>query len=303
MFDRRGAVLAALSAVFAGRSASASVRASGAANDRPRPVASFAAIEAAAGGRLGVSVIDTAAGRSFGWRAEERFAHCSSFKLSLAALVLQGARRGAWALDERLRWKAADLLPNSPVTGDHVADGLVMRELARAAVIASDNTATNVLLRRIGGPPAVTAFWRRLGDSESRLDRNEPELNVVLPGSESDTTTPAAMAATVARLVVGNALDPRDRALLTQWMAEVRTGTRRLRAGFPAGWICGDKTGTSLHPRSTTYVDLAYAGPAGRRPLIVAAYFVPKRPTSAIDERAEAVLADIARICAETIAG
>jgi len=289
--DRRRALALAAAAMVAGCTASRGQSPALAARD-------FAGIEKRANGRLGAAIIDTATGASAGWRQNERFAHCSSFKLSLAAMVLRGARMGAWPLDERLRC----LLFNSPVTAAHVDGGLSLAELARATLVTSDNAAANLLLRRLGGPQAVTAFWRETGDAVSRLDHYEPELNRVPPGSEADTTTPAAMAATVARLVAGDILDPRDRAILLDWMAEVATGSRRLRAGFPQGWRSGDKTGTGLDPRSTTYVDLAYGGPLGRPPLIVAAYFVPGILAEGIDPAAEAVLAEVGRLAARSIA-
>jgi beta-lactamase class A len=258
----------------------------------------LAALERRVGGRLGVCAIDTASGRTIGWRADERFAHCSSFKLSLAALVLHGIQENQWAADHRLTWTEADLLGNSPVTAAHVATGLTVTELARAALVTSDNAATNVLLNWLGGPPVLNRFWAMLNDRTSRLDRFEPELNVVLPGSVLDTTTPSAMAATVAKLVTGDVLQAPARATLVAWMADVQTGVRRLRAGFPAGWAAGDKTGTGTHPQATTYVDLAYAGPPGRAPLIVAAYFVPPVASGSVDPAIEAVLAEVGAIVA-----
>ena len=68
-----------------------------------------------------------------------------------------------------------------------------MEELARAAVVVSDNTAANLLLARLGGPPGLTQFVRSLGDATTRLDRNEPDLNVNDPGDDRDTTSPRAM--------------------------------------------------------------------------------------------------------------
>ncbi|OYW44780.1 MAG: hypothetical protein B7Z08_08120 [Sphingomonadales bacterium 32-68-7] len=271
------------------------------------PEAALAALEARSGGRLGACIIDTATGRTAGWRSSERFAHCSSFKLSLAALVLQGAQAGRWQLDHRLHWTQGDLMGNSPVTSAHVAEGLTAAELARATLVTSDNAAANVLLRWLGGPQAMTAFWAAIGDTTSRLDRLEPDLNVVPPGSVLDTTTPAAMAATVARLVTGDVLDEAGRAMLMSWMVEVQTGTRRLRAGFPAGWVAGDKTGTGLHPQSTIYVDLAFGGPAplkgsARAPLVVAAYFVPPIGGGELNPAFEGVLAEVGAITAATIA-
>jgi beta-lactamase class A len=67
-------------------------------------------------------------------------------------------------------------------------------EMCKAAVERSDNTCANTLLARFGGPAALTAYWRSLGDTVSRLEHNEPELNRTPPGGKQDTTTPAAMA-------------------------------------------------------------------------------------------------------------
>lgn len=271
------------------------------AREIPRLAAELAALERQVGGRLGVGFLDVGTGRVQGWRLDERFAHCSSFKLSLAALVLHGAERGRWSLSERLHWTRADLLPASPVTTPATDSGMTMEQLARAALVTSDNTAANTLLRRTGGPAALTAFWAAMGDRVSRLDRYEPELNRVPRGSLLDNTTPRAMARTVAGLVTGNVLGPAARTRLTGWMAEVETGKRRLRAGFPATWISGDKTGTGVNPVSTTYVDLAYTRPPGRSPLIVTAYFEPAHPKDEIDPAEEAVLARVGEICARFV--
>jgi len=259
----------------------------------------LARLERQAGGRLGACLIDGGNGSVRGWRMYERFAHCSSFKLSLAAMVLQGAEQGRWSLGETLRWTQQDLLEASPVTTPATSTGLTMQELARAALVTSDNTAANTLLRRTGGPAAMTAFWRAMGDRVSRLDRYEPELNRVPRGSPLDTGTPRAMARTVGRLVSGNVLKVKGRDLLVNWMIAVETGKRRLRAGFPADWIAGDKTGTGYNPVSTTYVDLAFARPPGRAPLFIAAYFEPSQRLDRVDPAAEAVLARVGELCAE----
>lgn len=258
-------------------------------------------IEEQAGGRLGAFVLDPASGRSFGWRQDERFAHCSSFKMSLAALLLAEADRGAVDPREVLRWSRADLISNSPVTSKHVDEGLSMRELARATLVTSDNTAANVLLRRLGGPAQVTRFWRSLGDRVSRLDRYEPELNETPVGTALDTTTPAAMGQTVAKLVLGNRLTPASRSTLRAWMIEVETGLKRLRAGFPADWVSGDKTGTGRSDRQHVYVDLAFGGRAGSVPIVVAAYYEPARLDVALEPVALKVLADVGRTAASTL--
>jgi beta-lactamase class A len=202
-----------------------------------------------------------------------------------------------------LRWTQRDVLSVSPVTEANVERGLNVEALARATLVTSDNTAANVLMRRFGGPAALTAFWRTIGDSVSRLDRYEPELNDRPPGSELDTTTPIAMATTTAALVSGRVLSADRRATLKTWMAEVRTGTQRIRAGFPTSWESGDKTGTGIGKERHTYVDIAYGGPTGRAPIVVAAYFEPATLVEPMDPMALNTLAEVGRIAAADLTG
>lgn len=293
MFDRRTMLVGGV----------ASLLPAGLSHARAAPdyIGALRALERDAKGRLGAYVLDPRRGTAFGWRANARFAHASSFKLSLAAMLLARADADRIDLDEMLNWTKADMLSFSPVTAAHLDQGLSVRDLARATLVTSDNTAANVLMRRFGGPAALTAFWRSIGDTVSRLDRYEPALNVVPPGTALDTTTPAAMAATVAALVHGNVLRADSRALLKAWMSDVKTGQDRLRLGFPADWRSGDKTGTGGKV-TPIYVDLAYGGPIGRDPLIVTAYFEPSRLAKPVGADAAAVLAAVGRIASASVA-
>ena len=259
----------------------------------------LAAIERAAGGTLGAYLFDTASGQGTGWREGERFAHCSSFKLSLAALALAMQERGEISLAEPIPYGEADLMAHSPVTRERLGKGMTIGELAHATLVTSDNAAANLLLRRFGGPEALTAFWRGLGDNVSRLDRYEPALNDVPPGEARDTTTPQAMARTLARLLTDNVLGETSRDTLVRWMIEVETGSRRLRAGLPAGWRAGDKTGTGVNETNATYVDIGWFTPPSGRMIVVTGYFRPGKIVEAMDPVAEQALADLARVAAD----
>lgn len=116
--------------------------------------ADFAALEKACSGRLGVTLLDSAGGRRLGHRQDERFPLCSTFKSVLAATVLKQAERDAALLDRRLPVRTQDLLEHAPVTRRHVGKDLTVRDLCRATLITSDNTAANLLFAAIGGPPA-----------------------------------------------------------------------------------------------------------------------------------------------------
>jgi beta-lactamase class A len=257
-------------------------------------------LESKAGGRLGVSFLDTVTGRMLGNRLDERFALCSTFKLLLAGAVLEAADAGRIALDERLRYGPDDMVGVSPITRENLARGsMTVEALSRATQTTSDNTAANLLLRRLGGPQALTDILRRWGDSATRLDRYEPEMSRMRPGDPRDTTTPRAMAQTVSRLLTGPLLKPDSRDRLIGWMEETRTGLKRLRAGFPADWRAGDKTGTGFGSGITDKLnDVAIAWPTGRPPIIIACYYDTPRFSDDIRDEDQAVLAEVGRIAA-----
>ncbi|WP_174293082.1 class A beta-lactamase [Sphingomonas bacterium] len=221
------------------------------------------------GGRLGVAALDTATGRRLELDAHARYAHCSVFKLPLVAAVLARVDRGRLALTQPVRFTDADLPPNAPTVRAHLAEGaLPVAALCEAAITLSDNAAANLLLPLVGGPAGLTRAVRGWGDAVAQFDRNEPGLNTNLPGDPRDTTTPAAMLRLVVALTTGTVLSAASRALLIGWLEGCRTGGKRLRAGFPAAWRAGDKTGTGEHGAAN---DVAVAWPMpGRRPIIVA---------------------------------
>ncbi|MFC9888438.1 class A beta-lactamase [Streptomyces pilosus] len=240
---------------------------SSAGRSAPAPVTprSLAGLERAYGARLGVYALATGTGATVVHRADERFAFCSTFKALAAGAVLD--RRRLARLDERVPYTGDDLVAYSPVTERHTGTGMTVRDLCDAAVRHSDNTAANLLLRDLGGPRALTAHLRGLGDSVSRLDHVEPELNGNPPGDPRDTTTPRAVAADYRALTLGDALPPAERALLTDWLVRNTTGDRRIRAGVPVGWKVGDKTGTGEWGRAH---DVAVLWPDRGAPLVLA---------------------------------
>jgi len=273
----------------------------GARGSEADPVAYLRDVERAAGGRLGAFVLDTGSGRSVGWRADERFCHCSTFKLSLAAMALRDADAGRLDLAETLAVDRADLVDHSPVVEAALAGGrLSILALAEAVQVVSDNAAANVLMRRLGGPDAVTRFWRAIGDRTSRLDGYEPAINVIPPGTRENSTTPRAMAATVRRIVLGDVLGAASRERLRGWMAATASGRGRIRAGIPANWRGLDKTGTGMRPGIGNKTnDLAVLfPPGGRAPIVVAGYF--EHPSFSPDTRPrdEAVLKTLGQVAA-----
>ncbi|MGH6805875.1 MAG: class A beta-lactamase [Ensifer adhaerens] len=258
--------------------------------------ARLAELEKRTGGRLGVSVLDMETNISFGCREDERFAMCSSFKTLAAGFILARADQGAEKLDRRIVVAQKDIIAHSPVTEKHIGgEGLTIAELCAATMTTSDNAAANLLLESFGGPPALTAWLRTIGDETTRLDRNEPGLNEARKGDPRDTTTPAAMLETLGNLAFGPALTEASRKLLVEWMVANTTGDLRIRAGLPKGWKVGDKTGTNGNGAAS---DIAIVWPEGRGPLLLAVYIA--EATAPLAEL-NTVFAGVGRMAAEMV--
>ena len=255
------------------------------------------AYERDTGGRIGLYAENLATGRRISWRANERFVMCSTFKASLAAMVLARVDRGQEQLRQTISYGPGDV-PDwyAPVARKNLAKGgMSVVDMCEAAVEYSDNTCANLLLARVGGPSALTAFWRSIGDAVTRLDHNEPILNRSPPGDPHDTTTPAAMAANLRRLLLGKVLSADSRERLTGWMVDCKTGDDRLRGGIPKTWRIADKTGNNGKDASG---DIAVAWPKPEAPILICAYTQGGLPTAA---RVAGIFADIGRIVAQQL--
>jgi beta-lactamase class A len=255
----------------------------------------LAEIEAREGGRLGVFVRDTGAGATIEHRADERFPMCSTFKLLTAAAALKRVDDGAERLDRTIAYGPNDLLEYAPIAKAHVAEGgMTLADLCAAAIDWSDNTAANLVLQAIGGPPGFTQFARSLGDKVTRLDRNEPTLNEATPGDERDTTSPRAMAADMQKVLLGDALSDQSRRQLEAWLIDDKVGDKRVRAGLPHSWRIGDKTGSGDHGTANT---IAIIRPPDQAPILAAVYYTE---SSAPMDARNAIHKEISSLIAET---
>ena len=219
-------------------------------------------------GRLGVFALNTANGKQLSYRADEYFPMCSTFKVLLASAILKRSTHDG-LMQQRIKYQQSDLVTYSPITKQHLEDGMTVSALCAAAIQYSDNTASNLLLKILGGPGAVTTFARSIGDRQFRLDRWETALNSSIPGDRRDTSTPNAMASSLHRLALGDALEPRLQLQLRVWLQGNTTGAARIRAGVPADWSVGDKTGTGDYGTAN---DVALLWPPRRAPVVVAIY-------------------------------
>ena len=175
----------------------------------------MAGIEAEAGTRLGVALLDAGPGATYDWRGDGHFAMASTDKFLVAAAVLRRVDERQKSLERSVTVAAADLVDYAPIMKPRVGQAMTVAEFCEAALTSSDNAAANLLLATMGGPEGLTRFACELGDTVARLDRVEPALNEAAPDDPRDTTTPRAMLGLMDRLLVGDVLSAASRARLT----------------------------------------------------------------------------------------
>ncbi|WP_374199731.1 class A beta-lactamase [Micromonospora sp. NBRC 110038] len=269
--------------------------ASGATASPVPPPAELTALERRFDARLGVYAVDTGTGRTLAHRADERFAYASTIK-ALAAGALLAATSEA-ELDRVVRYDRADLVSHSPVTQRHVADGMTLRAVADAAVRHSDNTAANLMFTELGGPAGLGRALRGIGDTVTNPARTETSLNEAAPGDLRDTSTPRAMAGSLRAYALGDALSAADRGVLVDWLRRNTTGATLIRAGVPAGWQVGDKTGAGGYG---TRNDIAVLWPPEGAPIVLA---VLSRRDAKDAQPDDALIAEAARVTIDALRG
>lgn len=231
---------------------------------------SLAGLEKSSGGRLGVVLINTADNSQIVYRGGERFPMCSTSKMMVVAGVLKQSESQKGLLDQQVDIKKKDLVSHSPIAEKRLNNKMSLAELSAATLQYSDNTAMNKLIEQLGGTKKATAFARSIGDKTFRLDRTEPTLNTAIPGDKRDTTTPLAMALSLQKLTLGDALAAPQRDQLVEWLKGNTTGAASIRAGLPTEWVVGDKTGSGSYGTTN---DIAVIWPKDKAPLILVTYF------------------------------
>lgn len=255
-------------------------------------------LEKASKGRVGVFALDTGNNITIEYRAEERFPFCSSFKAMVGAAILKKSMVHGSLLKQRVHYTKEDVTQGgySPITEKHVAEGMTVAELCAATIQYSDNTATNLLMKQLGGIQAITSFARSIGDKVFRLDRWEPELNSAVPDDLRDTTSPHATGRDLQNLIFSNVLAKTQREQLELWLKGNTTGDDRIRAGVPKGWTVGDKTGTCSFGTTN---DIGIVWPPTGSPIIIVIYFTQNKKDA---PPRNDVIVSVARILVSSLA-
>ncbi|GAA4649947.1 class A beta-lactamase [Kistimonas scapharcae] len=234
---------------------------------------------------VGVSVYDTATQKHWSYNGDERVPLMSTFKTLACAKLLNDVAKGRVTLHHPVTVEKASLVSWSPVLEKYSGQTITLEQACVATLQMSDNSAANIILKQIGGPEALTQYLRDLGDTTTRLDRYETELNEARPGDPRDTTTPNAITATLNALLFGKALSSEAQKQLTQWMKDNQVADSLLRSVLPAGWQIADRSGAGGYgSRGITAVVWA----ENHAPFIVSIYIT--QTNASFEQRNEAIV-------------
>src|SRR6476661_2821023 len=158
-------------------------------------------------GVLGVAVLDLNSGKKFLLHADEVFPQASSIKIAVLAELYHQAQSGKLKLNDFYTVQASDLVPDSDIMGGLTpgVTRITLRDLATMMVAVSDNSATNVLIDRVG-MENVNGLMSSLGLIHTRLRRKMMDLKAASEGREN-ISTPAEMMTLLEDLYRGKVLN------------------------------------------------------------------------------------------------
>jgi beta-lactamase class A len=158
-------------------------------------------------GVVGVAIEDLKTGDQFFLHENEVFAQASSIKVTVLANLYLQAQQGKLKLTDLYTVQSSDLVPDSDIMGGLTpgVTRLTLRDLATMMVAVSDNSATNVLIDRVG-MENVNAMLDSLGLTHTRLRRKMMDLEAAKQGREN-ISTPREMMALLETIYRGKLLN------------------------------------------------------------------------------------------------
>ena len=138
---------------------------------------------------MGVAIEDLTTGDHFFLHEDEVFAQASSIKITVLANLYLQAQQGKLKLTDLYTVQSSDLVPDSDIMGGLTpgVTRITLRDLATMMVAVSDNSATNVLIDRVG-MQNVNAMLDSLGLTHTRLRRKMMDLEAAKQGRENIST-------------------------------------------------------------------------------------------------------------------
>ncbi|MED7789073.1 class A beta-lactamase [Francisella sp. 19X1-34] len=223
-------------------------------------------IEKHYGGKVGVYTINRNNWHNFTHNETFYFPICSIYKFLVVGAILKESMTDKKLLNEKVRISKNQLVGYTPITKKYVGKEMTVKELCRASIL-SDNTATNLLIYKLGGLKKLDSFILSLNDHATKITEIEPKVNNVNLRNNLNKTTPKIITRDLNKIAFSNdVLDKAHRILFKKWLRENNTGDNRIAAKLPKGWKIGNKTGTCDYGSTN---DVAIVWPNNSQPIVM----------------------------------
>jgi beta-lactamase class A len=176
---------------------------------------------------VGIAALDLNTGETVSIKGDTPFPMASTVKVAVAALYLAQVDHGRRSLDDTI-------------------NGVSARSLMARMLIHSDNRATDILLKDLGGPRVLHNWLQENGVTGLRVDRTISQLLSDRRDlwDRRDSSTPIAMVDLLRRIYTADLIKPASRNYLLDLMSRCETGRNRMKALLPSGTPVEHKTGT-----------------------------------------------------------
>ena len=252
-------------------------------------------IEAKHGGKIGLYVINRNNGENLAYQQSFYFPICSTYKFLVVGAILKQSMTNKELLDEKIKILPEDITGYSPVTRKHIGEKITIEELCKASIL-SDNTASNLLIHKLGGLKKLREFTLSLNDKATKVAHLEPTINKVDLTTNLNKTTPKIMARDINKLAFSDdILDKEHRLLLKKWLKENDTGDNRIASAIPDHWEIGDKTGTCEYGTTN---DVAIIWPEDSRAIAMSIFYTQSEKEAKSKDR---ILRQVTRILLEKL--
>lgn len=173
-------------------------------------------------------------------------------------------------LNQKIKISKNQIVEYSPITRRHINQIMTVKQLCQASM-QGDNTATNILIEKLGGLKNLNKFNLSLADHATKVANLEPKVNHVSLTTNENKTTPKIMARDINKLAFSDdILDKKHRLMFKQWLIASNTSNNRIAAEVPDEWEVGDKTGTCQYGTTN---DVAIIWPDDNRAVIMAIFY------------------------------
>jgi beta-lactamase class A len=239
--------------------------------------------------QIGVYAHDTNSHKIISYRANQKFPFQSTCKMiAVAAMFKQGLA------EKKVRVEDKDLIFWHPISGKYLNKEVSLQTLAEGAISYSDNPATNLIIKALGGLEKMNQFAHSTLNPSFKLKHYESNLNSD-PKLDDDMSTPRDMGHSVEKILLTQFLSKEHKDLLVTWMRNNTTGNTRIRAGVPLGWAVADKTGSGSYGIAN---DIGIAWSPACKPVVLSIFTINKEQQAKRDDH---IIAEVTQLIFEDL--